>query len=412
MAEAFKFIHASDFHLDQPFRGLVELPLHLKSALANAPYDSARKVFDIAISERVDFVLLSGDLFDLSASGPRPAAFLLSQFERLADKGIEVYWCSGSVDPIDRWPTSIELPSNVVTFSATVLEDVTHYRDGKAIANIYGMGFDEKRQTSSDFVTDPDDVFPLAIAHGEFDTATMPFDDVRYWALGGRHKAAKIEKPGSLVAYPGTTQGRTPKETGAFGCNVCRVDSNGKLRVQRLETDCVRWLPQKIAIHETVNETELHNTLAERALKIITDNSEQICLVHWNLSPSGDFNPALRHRDNVASILDWLRDEFGRGDSGLWSTQVTIEPPTNIPTSWYEEDTILGEYLRAIGRYQSDDSLNLSLHEYLPAVAENHEWAGIARVSKDRRSQTLAQAALAGIEYLGIEKASAELVTD
>lgn len=412
MAEAFKFVHASDFHLDQPLRGLAELPIHLKSVLANSPYDSARKVFDVAISERVDFVLLSGDLVDLSASGPRPAAFLLSQFERLADKGIEVYWCSGSTDPIDRWPTSIELPSNVITYSASVLEDVNHRRDGKTIANIYGIGYDEKRQTSSDFVTDPNDVFPIAIAHGEFDMATMPFDQIRYWALGGRHKSTKLEKPGSLVTYPGTTQGRSPKETGTFGCNVCRVDSNGKLRVQRVETDCVRWLPQKVAIHESVTETELQNSLAERALKIITDNADQISLVNWNLSPSGDFNPALRHRDRVAKMLDWLRDEFGRGETGLWSTEVTIDPPANIPTSWYEEDTILGEYLRAIGRYQSDDSLNLSMHEYLPAVAENHELAGVARVSKERRSQTLAQSALVGIEYLGIDKESADLIAE
>lgn len=412
MAEAFKFVHASDFHLDMPLRGLAELPIHLKSVLANAPYDSARKVFDLAISERVDFVLLSGDLFDLSSSGPRPAAFLLSQFERLADKGIEVYWCSGSVDPIDRWPASIELPQNVSTFSTSVLEDVNHRRDGKTIANIYGIGFDEKRQTAADFMTDSNDVFSIGIAHGEFDSATMPYDEIRYWALGGRHKHSKLEKPGSIVAYPGTTQGRSPRESGAFSCNLCRVDANGKLRVQTVETDTVRWLPQKVSIHEAITEQEMQNVLSERALKIISDNSEQICLVRWNLAPTGDFNPSLRHRENVDKLLDWLRDEFGRGDSGIWSTQVAIDPPSNVPTSWYEEDTILGEYLRAIGRYQSDDSLNLSLHEYLPPIAENHELAGIARVSKDRRSTTLQQAALVGIEYLGLEKEPAELVAD
>ena len=412
MAEAFKFVHASDFHLDLPLRGLTDLPVHLKSALANAPYESARKVFDAAVSERVDFVLLSGDLFDLASSGPRPAAFLLSQFERLADKGIEVYWCSGSVDPIDRWPASIELPQNVITFSTSVLEDVTHRRDGKAIANIYGIGYDSRRQTASDFVTDSNDVFSIAIAHGDFDSATMPYDEIRYWALGGRHRSTKIEKPGSIVAYPGTTQGRSPKESGAYGCNLCRVDTNGKLRVQTVETDTIRWLPQKLSIHESVAEQELHNALSERALKILNENADQICLVHWNLAPTGDFNPGLRHRENVAEILDWLRDEFGRGDSGVWSTQITIDPPTNIPSSWYEEDTILGEYLRAIGRYQSDDSLNLSLHEYLPLIAENNELAGVARVTKERRDSTLQKSALVGIEYLGVDKELAELAAD
>ena len=408
MAEAFKFVHASDFHLDQPMRGLAELPQHLKSVLANAPYEAARRVFDLAIAERVDFVLLSGDLFDLAASGPRPAAFLLGQFERLCEKGIEVYWCSGQVDPIDRWPASIEFPGNVNTFSASVVEDINHRRDGKTVANIYGIGYDSKRKTATDFISASEDVFPIALAHGVFDSNTMPFDEIRYWALGGRHKASKLEKPGSLVAYPGTTQGRTARESGAYGCHLGRVDSNGKLRLQTVETDAVRWLPQKVAIHEGQSETELKNNLSERAIKIISDIGEQTALVHWNLAPTGDFNPGLRHREYVAKLLDWLRDEFGRGETGIWSTELTIEPPVNLPTSWYEEDTILGEYLRAIGRYQSDDSLNLSLHEYLPPTGEGNELAGIARVSNERRDKTLRQSALVGIEYLGVEKIVAE----
>ena len=396
MAQAFKFIHASDFHLDRPIRGLAELPIHMKSVLANAPYDSARKVFDLAISDRVDFVLLSGDLFDLSCSGPRPAAFMLSQFERLADKGIEVYWCSGSVDPIDRWPTSIELPDNVVTFSTSVLEDVSHRRNGTTIASIYGIGYDEKRNSAVDFITDSDDGFSIGLAHGEFDSNTMPYDEIRYWAFGGRHKSTKLEKPGSIVAYPGTPQGRNPRESGSFGCFVCRVDTNGKLRVQSVETDAVRWLPQKVSIHESINDTDLKNMLAERALKLVSDNSDQSLLVDWNFTTTGDFNPALRRRENVEQLLDWLRDEFGRGETGLWSTQVRIDPPSTLPTSWYEEDTILGEYLRSIGRYQSDESLNLSLHEYIPVAVEN-ELSGVARISGDRRNSTLRQAALLGV---------------
>jgi DNA repair exonuclease SbcCD nuclease subunit len=390
----------------------VELPIHLKSTLANAPYESARKVFDLALSERVDFVLLSGDLFDLSCSGPRPAAFLLSQFERLADKGIEIYWCSGSVDPIDRWPTSIELPDNVVTFSTSVLEDVNHRRDGKTIANIYGIGFDENRKSAIDFVTDADDVFSIGIAHGEFDSNTMPYDAIRYWALGGRHKSTKLEKPGSIVAYPGTTQGRSPRESGSFGCYVCRVDTNGKMRVQTVETDSVRWLPQKVSIHESISDSDLKNVLAERALKLVSDHSEQTLLVQWNLTTTGDFAPSLRRRENVARILDWLRDEFGRGESGLWTTRVKIDPPATLPTSWYEEDTILGEYLRSIGRYQSDESLNLSLHEYLPLAAEDSQLGGAARVSSERRESTLRQAALMGVEYLGIDKDISETISE
>ena len=95
MSETLKFIHASDLHLDVSISGLLELPQHLIEVLANAPYHAATKIFDTAVAERVDFVLLAGDLFDIESNNARSAAFLLNQFRRLNDKGIEVYWVAG-----------------------------------------------------------------------------------------------------------------------------------------------------------------------------------------------------------------------------------------------------------------------------------------------------------------------------
>ena len=102
MADAIKFIHAADLHLDQPISGLSELPAHLRSGLSNAPYAAAQKIFDLAIAERVDFVLLCGDLYDSDSASARAFAFLLTQFQRLAEKNIHVYWCGGESDFPDR----------------------------------------------------------------------------------------------------------------------------------------------------------------------------------------------------------------------------------------------------------------------------------------------------------------------
>ena len=410
MAEAFKFIHASDLHLDQSMKGLAELPAHLKTVLANAPYESATRVFDTVISERADFVLLSGDLFDLELGGPRAAAFLLGQFERLADKEIQVFWCAGQVDQPDRWPSSVNLPDNVVTFSSTLVEDVTVRKEGEVVATIYGCGYDPKRKDASGFITPSDDGFSIALLHGEIDSAGFSAPGIRYWALGGRHKSAKLDRDNAVVAFPGTTQGRTPRESGPHGCFVCRVDANGKLRVQSVETDTVRWMPQKIAIDENIAEVDLRKLLAERALKIASEAPEQTVLVHWHIATSGDFNPALRKTDVTDRMREWLRDEFGRGEKGIWTTQVSIAPPASLPATWYEEDTILGEYLRAVGRYQSDDSLNLSLHEYMPPTVDGDALSGLGRVVQERRAEVLQQTALLGVEYLGAHKEPTEIV--
>ncbi len=409
MAEPVKFIHASDFHLDQPIRGLAEIPNHIKAVLANAPYDAAQKVFDLAVAERVDFLLLSGDLLDMEAGGPRAAAFLLSNFERLADKEIEVYWCAGTVDHPDRWPAAIELPDNVVTFSSTVVEQVDHRRDGVSIATIYGCGFDPQRRTDADFDPRQETPFPIALTHGELEFVSLDSQHIRYWALGGRHKSNKLDKSGTVVVYPGTTQGRTPKETGSHSCRLCRVDTSGKLRVQTVDTDSVRWLKQKVALPETVNLRELKNELGERALKIATETTGQTVLINWYLSTGGNYNAVISKREWAADLLEWLRDEFGRSDRGVWSVSVTVEPPESLPSSWYEEDTILGEYLRAVGRYQSDNSLKLALHDYLPTGVEGDAFAGIGHVTGDRRTNILRNSALMGVEYLAAHKGLADV---
>jgi exonuclease SbcD len=408
MAETVKFIHASDLHLDVSMSGLAELPAHLVQVLANAPYEAAQKVFDLAVAERVDFILLAGDLFDFESGNARAASFLLGQFERLAEKDIHVYWCAGECDQPDRWPSSIQLPENVVTFSSSIVEQLDHRREGETIARIMACGHDPQRKTGADFEAPDNDVLNIALTHGELESSTLDSQNIRYWAMGGRHKSVKLEKTGTVVVYPGTPQGRTPRESGVHGFKIVRVDSAGKIRVQNVESDRVRWMPQKVAISEQVQLEELKNELGERALKIMTDTTDQVVLCKWFLATGGDFNPRIRKREWTSELLEWLRDEFGRSDRGLWSVDLTVESPTNMPIEWYEEDTLLGEYLRAMGRYQSDDSLKLNLHEYMPQTVANKVTEGMAMVSDSRREEILRKAALVGVEYLGLHKEFAD----
>ncbi len=404
MAEAFKFIHAADFELHQPIRGISELPVHLKQALVNAPYDAATRVFDVALNERVDFILLSGDLFDVSCSGPRPVAFLLKQFERLKEKGIGVFWCRGRSNPGDDWPQNIDLPDNVTAFDVSTIEDATFRKNDRTTARIYSMGCVRKPESTLELpVIEDQDVFTIGLAHGEFESESISFDRFRYGALGGSRQSSRIEKADSLVIYPGTIQGRGPTELGPHGCFLCRVDEEGRLRTQMIETDAIRWLHQTVAIHESASEIELKALLSERATRIALESTERVAMVAWHLTTTGEFNPSLRHRQCIDDLLDWLRDEFGGHENGIWSTRLTIQPPRSLPECWSDEDTILGEYLRAIGRYQNDESLNISLPDYLPKTSDHPELDDLASVKADRREETLRLAILEGIEYLAAD---------
>src|SRR5262245_16172482 len=96
-----RFVHAGDLHLERPLSGVAEVPPHLREAFLEAPYLAAQQIFETALTEGADALLLSGDVVHLDRAGPRAIVFLLEQFQRLANHGIPVYWAGGQVDAPD-----------------------------------------------------------------------------------------------------------------------------------------------------------------------------------------------------------------------------------------------------------------------------------------------------------------------
>lgn len=402
MAEGFKFIHASDLHLDRPMQGLTELPAHLKPALTEAPYIAAIGVFDQAITELVDFVLLSGDLFDDQSAAPRAKNFLLSQFKRLAERKITIYWSSGVTSQPSSWPTAAELPANVVRFSCNDVEVVTHSKKGVPVATIHGACCDYRRENFSPFFADVGEPFPIAISTGDLEADPPENSNIRYWALGGRPLTTLLETGHGMAAYPGTPQGRSICEIGPCGCLLGRVTPEGELQLKKIETSPIRWLHQKVTISEDVSDDSLKNIFSERAMIIANETPSRNTLVQWHILTTGELNLNLRRIERRKKIIDWLRAEFGsETENWLWTTDVLIEPPDFLPQEWYEEDTILGEYLRAIENYQKEESLEVSLHNYLPSSTENGSFFDIGVIAPQNRSEILRQTVMLGVDYMG-----------
>ncbi|BBP88219.1 hypothetical protein BsIDN1_18370 [Bacillus safensis] len=90
------FIHAADLHLDSPFAGMSTIPNSIFKRLKESTFQSAKNIFDLAVARAVDFVLLSGDLFDESNRSLKAQLFLRNQFVRLQTHGIEVFIIYGN----------------------------------------------------------------------------------------------------------------------------------------------------------------------------------------------------------------------------------------------------------------------------------------------------------------------------
>ncbi len=191
MSVPFRFIHASDLHLDRPLRGLTEVPEQLRAALTDAPYRAAERVFDAALKEQVDFVVLAGDLIDEALAGPRGVVFLREQFRRLAERGVRVYWALGradrEVENSDHW----HKVEGLTRIAGERVELHLHARDGQPLAQILGTSTQQRKKIRlADFQVESGGLFTIAVAHGAADAESLMRHAVDYWALGASISAA------------------------------------------------------------------------------------------------------------------------------------------------------------------------------------------------------------------------------
>ena len=407
MAEPLKFIHAADFHLDEPYRGVAELPPHVRSTLVDAPYLAAERIFEKAVAEQVDFVILSGDIANLDDCGPRTFSFLLEQFKRLSAKNIAVYWVGGSIDQPDRWPNAVRLPANVQTFSSPMVEEIVHLKSSnlRPIATIYAAGYESRKRRISEFSADANAPFNIAIAYGELESEDLTNSNIRYWALGGKHNTTKSVTSGKHIVYPGTSQSRSPIESGPFGCVMVTVDSAGSTLAQDLYTDSVRYQKQKITLPNDLSKEEIKNQFGDIGLNIVSESNEQVVLVDWILNAPSELNARIQQNGWLEEIENWLQTEFGQSRPGFWTLDIKTGS-SSLPKSLYEEDTILGDFLRNLRKMQMESDAPLNLNQYFGETTNNDVMLAALQVSENRRNEILDEAALLGVEVLtGTEKA-------
>ena len=242
--------------------------------------------------------------------------------------------------------------------------------------------------------------FPIALAYEPSDKPIFEAAGVRYWALGGKHNRSLVERNSSVVVAPGTSQARSADEIGQHSCALVKVDVTGKIRVEHMSVDVVRWAAQNLAFAESASDEEIKNIFADRGLKLATESTEQIVFVDWQIATTGDFNPRLRSSEWRRKMIAWLRTEFGSSTKGLWTTNLEMDSTRTLPQTWYDEDTMMGDYLRTMGRFEADPQMALQLQPYVSGNVD--EWLGdMTRIDEVTRAKVLREATLFGIERLG-----------
>jgi len=422
-ARPLRFVHASDFHLEMPLQGVVEVPEHLREAFCDAPYTAARRVFDAALAEEARFVVLSGDLVHPGRAGLRGPRFLVEQFLRLAGQGIAVYWAGGVVDPPEAWPSTFPLPENVHLFPRGRTGRFVHAPHGTPLVCLVGQSRDGPRPLRLEgFEPDPAGAAPgvptIAVANGSIAAAALPARGVCYWALGGRPDrttppgvpaavaggvpAAVAGGSPTVAHWPGSPQGRRPGETGIHGCTLVELDENGQARTSLLPTDAIRWLDERLAVDECTRREDLDALLDRRIQGLMEAAPKVDLLLAWTFAGSGPLATELGEGPLAAELLARLRSEYGSATPAAWSISLEAEPAEALPAELYEQETILGDFLRTVRQYEVNPAEPLELETYL---AEAHVAgalaAAVSMADQETRRGVLREAALLGAKLLG-----------
>jgi len=106
----FTFLHAADLHLGSPLTGLAHKDELLAKRFALASREAFSELVARAISERVAFFLIAGDVYDGDWKDTSIGLFFNREVAKLSRAGIPVFLIRGNHDAESEITRSVPLP--------------------------------------------------------------------------------------------------------------------------------------------------------------------------------------------------------------------------------------------------------------------------------------------------------------
>lgn len=376
-----KFVHAADLHLDTPFVGLSQLPPLIREQIQESTFRSYQRLIDYCIEEGVDFLLLSGDIYNASDRSLRAQLCFKEGLEKLASLDISSYVIHGNHDPLDGYRARLAWPKQVHFFHGDEVQAIPYLKHGQELARIYGISYLTNHVTDNlakKFHRGPHDSYAIGMlhtnvegmaSHGNYAPCTLEElqrTGMDYWALGHIHKPQILRKESPVIVYPGNLQGRSFKETGTKGCYLVQVDSQGNFSLNFQAMDSIRWHDAALDLDGCQTEQELFDVLDEH-------------MANWKQQAEG------------RSVIGWLTVLVPKGMAQVFSKQARITDlleryrEIDTPFFWLQgiefrtasssiaEDPFLLEMQEWIGRIKQDPKLQreLLLEAHAPLIHEH-----------------------------------------
>jgi DNA repair exonuclease SbcCD nuclease subunit len=363
----FRFLHAADLHLDSPLLGLEYYPGAPADRIRSATRRALENLVALAVSERVAFVLLAGDVYDGDWKDYNTGLFFAAQMTRLRREGIAVFLIRGNHDAANLMTRSLILPDNVRQFPDAA--PATQRLVDVHVA-VHGQGFaarEVRQNLAAGYPPPTVGCFNIGLLHtslndrkGHDTYAPCTPDQLAqrgydYWALGHIHQREAIRPSNPAIVFSGNPQGRHVRETGAKGCQLLAVADNRIVANEFRPLDVVRWAIVDIDLAGTT-EPDRALEIVEQQLREAVDTADGRLLAA-RLQIGGN---TAAHAAFVAQREHWVQqfralcsDRFGET---AWIEKVCFatEPPGDSSCDGLPEDS-LAELQKLVDELRTDD---------------------------------------------------------
>ncbi len=371
---SFTFIHAADIHLDSPLHGLQRYEGAPVDAIRQATREALKRLVDLALSRRVNFVVIAGDLYDGDWRDYNTGLFFIAQTQRLSDAGIPLYLIAGNHDAQNLMTKSLTLPGNTTLLSADRPQTVL--RDDLGVA-IHGQSFSTRAVFDDLSAAYPQGVrglFNIGVLHtsatgsdGHEPYAPCTIDGLRsrqyqYWALGHVHQRGLLcDDP--WVTFSGNIQGRHIRETGPKGCWLVTVDDHYRATMAFEPLDVLRWERTAVSVDDVRHEDDVWPLVAQQLSQLEQTAGGLPLAVRIELTGQTSLHDRLHaRREQVVNQIRSVGLQSGGGR--IWIEKVSLHtaPPRRTAITPTLDDGPWDELAAVIAELRSNP-------EGLPAIA-------------------------------------------
>ena len=395
-----RFVHAADLHLDSPFRGIrSEAPEYVADSLRRATFDAYENIIALCLRERVDALLVAGDIYDGADRSLRAQLKFVDGLNRLDGAGIRSFICHGNHDPLDGWEARLSLPPGCVRFGPEVTGEPV-FADEPERATVYGVSYPtrEVRENLTPLFTQAslDGGFGIGLLHANVggnsnhdsyapcsvtDLAETGLD---YWALGHVHTRQVLRQERPTVVYPGNPQGRHPLETGERGVYLVEVDDYGVVSLEFRPVDMVRWETLEVGIAALEAEQELIDAIDSAAAACADAAGGRSVVFRLTLTGRGPLHRWLRSAGTLEELRERVNEQYApstsSGQAWLWCERIQADTASPVDREQVAlREDFAGDLARLGGELRGDPAALGELRDALRVLYANSNAAPYLR---------------------------------